>query len=84
MPPSNAQLHVQKAWPCGNAQGTPGWCVQFRYDEAGLRRLKALIPAALRSWDDTAKTWWFHEGVIDQLARVAPGVLAYTAQAKML
>ena len=81
---STAQLHVQKAWRCGDAEGRPGWCVQFRYDVDGLRRLKALIPAALRTWDNTAKVWWFHEGVIDQLARMAPGVLAYTAQAKML
>lgn len=80
-----SRLKVVRAWKCGNPDDDrAGWCVEFKYDKAGVERLKRAIPAAARKWDATAKVWWIAEGAIQQLADVAPGVLQYTAQERLL
>jgi hypothetical protein len=82
---ASARLRVVRAWKCGNPEdGRAGWCVEFRYDEAGVKRLKRLIPPAERMWDDTAKTWWISDDYLAEAQRVAPALEAITAQRAML
>lgn len=81
---STAHLQVLRAWRGGGTDGRPGWVVQFRYSEPGVRRLKALVPAADRQWDDTAKVWWFADDVLPQVMKVAPALELYTAQKNLL
>ena len=79
------RLRVARAWKAGNPEdGRDGWCVEFRYDEAGVKRLKRLIPPAERMWDDTAKVWWISADYLPEAMRVAPALEAITGQEKLL
>jgi hypothetical protein len=81
---STAHLTVLRAWRGGNKDGEAGWIVQFRFDAAGVQRLKNLIPPEGRQWDDTAKAWWFADDYLAEACRVAPGLEHYTAQTPLL
>jgi hypothetical protein len=80
-----SRLKVVRAWRCGNPDDNrAGWCVEFRYDKAGVERLKRLIPPAERKWDDSAKVWWISDDYLPEAQRVAPALETITAQEKLL
>lgn len=79
-----AHLHVLKAWQGGSREGRPGWCIQFRYDEGGVKRLKNAIPPDGRQWDDTAKVWWIADEYLPEACLVAPGLETFAAQRPLL
>lgn len=80
-----SRLRVVRAWKAGHPEdGRDGWCVAFKYDEAGVERLKRTIPPRERMWDSTAGVWWISADYLPEACRVAPALEAITGQEKLL
>ena len=54
----------------GDAQGRPGWIIQFRYDAEFIEKVKKAIHHTAREWREGPKEWWVseqYEDVLDEL-----------------
>ena len=72
-------MTLQQAYK-GGYEGRPGWWLHLTYDEDGIERLKAEIPAAQRTWDEEKKRWWVADGALEATLRVVPSLEAFTKQ----
>ena len=76
-------MRLQQAYRGGH-DGRPGWWIHTEYDEQGVERLKAAIPASQRTWDEEKKRWWVADGALEATLRVVPSLEAYTKQGSLL
>ena len=76
-------MNLQQAYRGGH-EGQPGWWLHLSYDEDGIERLKATIPAHRRTWDEEKKRWWVDEGCTQQLLTVVPSLEAHLRQGSLL
>ena len=64
----------------GGFNGAPGWWLSLSFDLDGIERLKAEIPASLRTWDEEKKRWWVSDGAVAAALRIVPSLEAYMRQ----
>lgn len=68
----------------GGFNGVPGWWLHLTFDEAGVERLKAEIPARQRTWDEEKKRWWVADEAVDKALRIVPSLEAHLKQGSLL
>ena len=72
--------HLTEAYRGGDESRRAGWRIAFSYDVDTIAALKALIPAADRTWDEERKYWWVEESYEDVLLKLFPGFAAHLNQ----
>ena len=68
----------------GGHNGRAGWWLHLEYDEVGVDRLKAIVPAVYRTWDEDQKRWWIALQAEEAAVKVVPGLEAYRRQGSLL
>jgi hypothetical protein len=72
-------MTLQQAYR-GGYNGAPGWWLHLSFDEYGVERIKAEIPARLRTWDEGKKRWWVADEAVDKALRIVPALEAHLRQ----
>jgi hypothetical protein len=75
-------MRLQQAYR-GGFGGLPGWWLHLVYDEEGVERLKAAIPASQRTWDEERKRWWIAESATEAALKVVPALEAHLKQGSL-
>lgn len=76
-------MRIEHAYK-GGYQGRSGYWLHLTYDEDGIERLKAAVPAMHRTWDEVIKRWWVADEALDEAQRVVPALEAFRAQRALL
>lgn len=76
-------MRIQQAYRGGH-NGKPGWWLHLEYSEEGVGRLKAMVPAFHRTWDEDQKRWWVSDDAVEAALKVIPSLEAYTRQGTLL
>ena len=67
----------------GGYDGKPGYWLHFHYDEELIERLKQIVPASERTWDEDNKRWWVSEDACERVLAILPQLETFMKQPEL-